>query len=242
MLNREPFYFNSIKNYIVAMSHVLDDIHVIRKDLEGITVKNITVPLTYSSKTKLYYKLQRDNDINRRLNTILPRISFNFESMTRDSTRSLQYSNITNFDINGENIEYQYTPIPYDFVFSVSIWSKYIDDILQMIEQISSFFDPDFNITVVEIPSLNLTKKIPILLNNIDVQTDNEFDEDDRIVTADLNFTLKGYIYKPISESRIIKYIDVNMWKDGKTMKHLETIELRWNEINESIDTNITSP
>lgn len=240
MLNKEFFYYNSIKNYIIAISHLVSDIHVVRSDSSGTEIKNIKVPLTYAGKTKLYYKLQQDQDRN--ISTILPRISFIFNSMERNSNRSTSYSNIINFtDDIGEEQSFFYNPIPFDFNFTISIWSKYIDDLHQMIEQIASFFDPDFSVTVHEIPVLNITKDISIVLRNIDVQTDNEFDDDDRVMTADLEVVLHGYIYKPISNSALIQHIKVNMIDDNTEAKEiLETIEHTWNEITQEIDTTIT--
>lgn len=240
MLGKDHFYFNSIRNYIIAMSHVLDDIHVLRVNEAGETIKDIKVPLTYAGKTKLYYKLQRDEEIENKISIVLPRISFICDKMQRDSTRSTLYSNTITIKTEDYVEDFQYNPIPYDFEFTASIWAKYTDDLLQMVEQIPSFFDPDFCITVNEIPALGVTKKISILLNDIDMMVDNEFSDDDRVVTADLSFTLKGYIHKPISESSIINQIKINMIDDNVSKK-LETIEQRWNELTEEIDTEIIS-
>ena len=239
MLNKSHWYFNTIKTYIISLSHIFSNIHVNRLDSEGNVVKDIKIPLTYSGKTKLFYKLQRDQDIDRKINTILPRISFLFESMKRDSTRSTNYSNTLTITSNGTTEDFMYNPIPYDFNFSVAIWSKYTDDILQIIEQVCSFFDPDFTVTTHEIPSLGITKDISILLNDINIQTENEFDEDDRLQTADLDLTLKGYIYKPITNENVIRQIYVNM-RNEESKEILETIEHTWNEINQDIDTIIT--
>lgn len=239
MLGQEFWYFNSIKNYIIAMSHILDNIHVQRTDNNGIMVKDIKIPLSYTGKTKLFYKLQQDQDRN--VSTILPRIGFMFERMERDAERSSLYSNTIKFiSEDGVNEEFQYNPISYNFYFSASIWTKYTEDIFQMIEQISSFFDPDFCISVQEIPALGITKNISILLSSIDTQTDNEFDEDDRVVTADLEFVLKGYIYKPISNGKLIKHIKTNIIDDNNEAKTvLETIEHKWNKLTQEIDTTI---
>jgi len=239
MLNKEHWYFNTIKTYIIAMSHIFSDVHVNRLDSDGVVVKDIKVPMTYAGKTKLFYKLQRDSEIDKKISTILPRISFLFDSMKRDSTRSTVYSNTLTITTDGITEDFQYNPIPYDFNFSATIWSKYTDDILQIIEQLCSFFDPDFTVTVHEIPSLNITKDISIMLNDINVQTENEFDDEDRIMTADLDLTLKGYIYKPITNENVIKHIIVNM-NNMDTQEILETIEHIWNDINQDIDTIIT--
>lgn len=240
MLGKDHFYFNSIRNYIIAISHILDDIHVLRVDSLGNTVKDIKVPLTYAGKSKLYYKLQRDSEIESNINTILPRISFIFDRMQRDSERSTLYSNTLTINTENGIEEFQYNPIPYNFEFTASIWAKYTDDLLQMVEQIPSFFDPDFCITVNEIPALGVTKNISILLNGIDLLTDNEFEENDRVVTADLSFTLKGFIYKPITESRIIEFIKINMHSEkDEITKLLETIEQRWNALTSEIDSSI---
>ena len=68
--------------------------------------------------------------------------------------------------------------------------------------------------------------------------TDNEFSDDDRLVTAELQFTLKGYIYKPISEAKIIKHIKANM-HDDNINKMISTAEHKWNDLTKEIDTTI---
>lgn len=237
MLSQNHFYYNMFRKYIVAFKHIFSDIHILRTD-NGIVKKDITVPVTYASKSKLFYQLQRDEDVARNISSILPRISFIINAMQFDATRKKSNLNEISVTIDEENESFIYSGNPYNFNVDMSIWSIYMGDLLQIIEQVTSFFRPDFVVTVNEIPELSLTRKIPVVLNNVNLDVDNEFDVDDRIVKADLNFTIKGYIYPPISDGKVIRHIKM---KFGTLPSENvdESVLVDWDEINEKAITTI---
>jgi hypothetical protein len=59
---------------------------------------------------------------------------------------------------DGDN--YYYNPVPYDLSFDVQIASKYMVDVIQLIEQILPYFQPESYIDL-SIPILNIDKKYP---------------------------------------------------------------------------------
>ena len=107
---------------------------------------------------------------------------------------------------------YEYTPIPYNFEFTLYAFVKYIDDGLQIIEQILPYFTPFYTVTLNDIPAYGVKRNVPITLNSITSEDQYQGDvADDRIITWTLTFSAAGWIYPPVKDSAgIIKNIDVN--------------------------------
>jgi hypothetical protein len=60
----------------------------------------------------------------------------------------------------------------------------------------------------------------------------NEFGpEEDRTVMADIDFTLKGYLYPPIKQSSIIKMINIRFTDDSDRCLDIANINHTFNEI-----------
>jgi hypothetical protein len=91
------------------------------------------------------------------------------------------------------------------------IFAKNQNDGLQILEQVLPFFNPDFNITINDLPEMGITRDIKIVLNDVGYEdnTAGSFADRQSIVWT-LNFTLKlnfygytgtqGIIRKTISE------------------------------------------
>jgi len=240
MLSNDHFYWQMFRKYVVSFAHIISDIHVIRTDSNNIAVKDITVPITYAAKSKLFYHLQRKSSAGKRIRTTLPRISFIISAMEFDQTRKVNSLNECAFTTESGEQTFQYSGIPYNFTITLSMWTAYMDDMLQIIEQLATFFKPDFSMNVKEIDELGLTRSIPTIMNGIDFDFETEFEETDRVLKADATFTLKGYLYPPINDSSVIEHINVRM-NDMRTGETLETIEIDWDRINERIVTEINT-
>lgn len=238
MLNNDHFYFSMFRKYIIAFEHIINDIHIIRTDKDDNPVKDIRIPITYATKSKLFHYIGR-NSSGRKIRTILPRISFVITGMEYDVSRKL--NNLiecpVSTDIGKET--FRYPGVPYNFSIEMHIWSIYMDDLLQIIEQLATFFKPDFSMTVKEIEELGVERSIPVILNGINFDIENEFDTEDRVLMANASFTLKGFLYPPIKDSNIIENIILNMKEMDMNDKTIEQINIDWDKINETIVTTI---
>lgn len=238
MLSQDHFYWGMFKKYIIAFNHIISDIHVLRTTADNVTVKDITVPVTYAHKSKLFYYLQRQDSVKRNVKTILPRISFIISGMEYDVSRKLSSLNECSISTTSGIETFQYTGIPYNFTIEMGIWSTYMDDLLQIIEQVGTFFKPDYSMSVKEIEAFNITKNILVTLDGINFDFINEFDVDDRVIRADATFRLQGFLYPPVSNGEIIKEMYIAM-RNKVTEETAETIFIDWNEINDEITTEI---
>lgn len=237
MLGKNAWYHNIIKKYIVAFGSLFSDIHVLRTDEAGALVKDIKVPITFASKDKTRYQL---NSIHSRINEqvniaqVLPRISFILNnSIEYDTMRTLNPLLQRKLQIDPTDFSTQEIRIgkPYNFAFQLSIWTKHIDDMFQIIEQVLSFFNPDYFVTIKEIPQLNVETNIPIVYQGCAPTFETEFDQQSwRVLRFDIDFTLKGWIYPPIRDEGIIETIKMNFYNEFDQDAKVAIIQSEYDE------------
>lgn len=238
MLSKDHYYWEMTKKYTVAFFHIFDDVHVIRSDGDTV-LKDIKVPVSYVGKSKLFYLLQRKESVGTSVSTVLPRITFLITGMSPDPTRKESNVNTIHVQLNNDTEDMLYAPVPYNFTVQLSVWATYTDDMMQIVEQIAPFFKPDFTMLVEEIGELGIRRNVSTVLNGITLDVANEFqDEQNRIVSADMDFTIKGYLYPPISDAYIIKQINIRLtdWLD-RCLDYAE-INHTFDELNYNLESN----
>jgi hypothetical protein len=130
----------------------------------------------------------------------------------RKLTKSQQY-------VNGNSylgtLSTSYREVPYNFEFSLSIIAKNQNDLLRIVEQILPFYTPDWTVSVNLIPELNITRDIPIVIRNIIPEDlyEGKFEGLEYSLWT-IGFTLKGYLYGPVTRSSVIKFSDANIWSN----------------------------
>lgn len=211
------FYHGTIRKIVTAFGTLFNNIYIERVD--GATIKKIKIPLIYSGKEKFIYRLNFNTD-KTQVQTILPRIGFNIISFTYDSERkknsiNRRYKEQVNTD-NDVSFQYRYEDVPYNIEFELNIYARNMDDGLQIIEQILPFFTPEFTITI-KPKILNTSNEkidIPIVLNTITPSEtyDGTFKDDTRLLTWDLAFTAKTFLYGPVKQAGLIKDININFF------------------------------
>jgi hypothetical protein len=197
------------------MGSLFNDIFVVRETEAGEERERQKVPILYGPKEKWLTSLRMDPSLTKTIMITLPRMSFELTALTYDQSRK-QESTIRHRVRNSANTQSpqtQYVGVPYNFDFSVSVYVRNITDGLQIVEQILPFFLPDYTISAEVSQELEIVKDIPIILKSITEKVDYESAMPDgtRIVTWDLEFTLKGYIFGPIDNTAIIKGVSANV-------------------------------
>lgn len=212
MLGNAHFYNRTIRKIVVAMGTVLNDIDIVRYTKDGLTAKErFRVPLSYGAKEKYLTRLTSDPTLTKSINTIVPRISFELTGMSYDSSRKM-VSTLQNSSVTNAGIKTQYSPVPYDFSFSASVYVRNTEDGTQIIEQIVPFFTPDFTVTLNLIPALGLKYDLPIILNSVSNEVDYEGDFlSTRLIIWNLDFTVKGYLFPPVKDGNVIRSANTNI-------------------------------
>jgi hypothetical protein len=203
MLGNAHFYNRTIRKVVVAFGTLFNDIQVIRFTKNGTPQLKMLVPLSYGAKEKYITRITSDPTLTKSVNTVVPRMSFNLDGMTYDVSRKKQ-TTLQNFSYTQTNgVSSQYAPVPYNFDFSMSIYVRHTEDGTQILEQILPFFTPDFTVTVNFIDGMCQKYDMPVILNSVTNNTDYEGDMmTTRLITWDLQFTTKGYIWPIIKTDR----------------------------------------
>lgn len=207
----KPFYHNTIRLYSSVFGNLFNDIKIVRDDN-----KTIKIPLAYAAQQKYNVRLDQDEDPNLiRYMKRTPRMSFVLTGWNRDTTRSKNnmHKLVTRTSSTDDSVISQYNRVPYTFNFSLDVTAKYMDDLLQVFEQIASMFNPNLQVVVKDNPDLEEDSSLNITL--LDSQAEDSFEgvyENGREITMNFNFKLEGYLYKPTSNSSVIKTVYINYY------------------------------
>ena len=218
MLGNDHFYNRTIRKVVVAFGTMFNDIHVVRYNKAGTTsYEKFKVPLNYGAKEKYITRITTDPTLTKSIATSVPRISFDMTGMSYDTARKLP-STLRNFAANNATtVKTQFVPVPYDFTFSLSIYVRNTEDGTQILEQILPFFTPDFNVTINFIPAMGKKYDMPVILNSVNTTTEYEGDmTSTRLITWDLEFTAKGYIWPPVLSGDVIRQANTSVYLETR--------------------------
>ena len=220
MLGNAQFYHRTIRKMVVVFGTLFNDLEIVRYTQAGVPKEKWKVPLTYSPKERFLTAITSDPNLIRSINTVVPRMSFNLDSLEYDVNRK-QVSTLRNFARNDDTtVSTQFVPIPYNYQFSLSIYVRNTEDGTQILEQILPFFTPDFNVTVDFIPEMDQKYNVPIILDSVasTVEYEGALNEGStRLILWDLTFTAKGYIWPPVKSGKYIKTANTNTFIDLTT-------------------------
>lgn len=213
MLGNEFFSHRTIRKVVVAFGTLFNDIIVTRTTQSGVKKEHFKVPLSYGAKEKYLTRITSDPTLTKSIGILVPRISFNLDGLSYDPTRK-QMTTLNNFAASTNTaLKTQFAPVPYNYDFSLSIYVRNTEDGTQILEQILPFFTPDFNVTVDFISSMDQKYDLPIILNSVSSNVDYEGDmSTTRLITWDLSFTVKGYIWPPIKSGKVIRQANTNVF------------------------------
>ena len=227
MLDRSPFYFGMLKKYTALFGTLFNDLKIERK-LEDVATQLIKVPLMYGPKDRMIARVLQDPNLDRGSAIItLPALSYEMGNPTYDPKRAVQatirHSAIDPTD-DAKKI-YQYSPVPYNIPYKLWILSKTIEDGHKILEMILPTFRPDWSVSAHLVESMNEKRDISIVLDSVS-KTDSYEDgmKKVRYIIWELDFTLKGYFYGPITSSKVIKFVEVNLFVPNVPDGQIETV------------------
>jgi hypothetical protein len=213
----QQFYHETTRKVVVAFGTLFNNIQLVRKDNAGVVTQSMKVPLAYGPRQKFLVRLREDPDLTKQVAITLPRIGFEINGLSYDPTRKL--NRVQQFKKtksgNSSKLDTQYMPVPYNLGFELYILAKSSDDALQIVEQILPFFQPDYTLTINDMPDMSVKRDVPIVLNSISYEDDYEGDfATRRAIIYTLDFTAKFYLYGPVTGQSIIKTVQVDQFTD----------------------------
>lgn len=220
------YYHQIFRKSIIAFGTVFNNILVKRKTSdrkEGESLETYKVPIVYGPTQKFLAMIAAEPTPERQSMQIsLPRISFEIRGLNYDTGRKLVPTQFTRTvpnegtDAEGKPVQYsQYLPVPYNLEIEMSIISKNQDDGLQILEQVLPNFHPSMNVSIVIIDETHEERDIAIVLNSVGYTDDYEGDYNSRrTLVWTLNFTVKTYLFGPVSAQKDIRKVTLDYRSD----------------------------
>lgn len=217
------FFADSFKTYSTAFANFFRSIHIYRYDENGEPVKDVEVPIKFGPRSKAFdFRVERES--GKKYYIPLPNITFRYTSFAFDAERASGLNETRTFysqffERNGVPVRMQnkfwsdIQPQPYDIGITLELKTEYLSDADQVTQQVLAQFTPDRYFNVKEFWFCNMRRSIQVLLNDIsqDTQSESMGEDQKREITTTFNFTIKGWVYKPIEIGYIIDQIQVKL-------------------------------
>lgn len=211
------FYHETLRKYVIVFGTLFNEINFYRTDDAGNRHQKIRVPLSYGPRDKTLARLEGDPNLDRETAITLPRLSFEMTGLAYASERKLNTIRKRQIQVTGEDSKLKsiYQPVPYDIAFQLNIMVNKAEDGTKIIEQIMPFFTPEFTVTANILPEMDYKLDIPVILDSVNLQDTYEGDfQTRRALIYQLDFTLKGYFFGPVSKSGIITRANTQFFID----------------------------
>lgn len=188
-------YHFEIKDLLTQFAAAFDDVVVKRYNKNRIPEQTISVRYVLAPKERVMYDI-----VNKAQNLTLPVIAMNVTSIARDSGRVFnKLDRIYNY-MDEKSSTFMRMPVPINIEVSVSILSRYMQDMDQILSNFIPHANPYFIISYKEPSETQDTIEVRTDVNwsgNISITspTDTTFSDKFRII-ADTSFTIKGWLFR----------------------------------------------
>jgi len=215
MLNKPPYYHETIRNCIIGFAKIFSDLKIERKKANGTVEQTILIPIAYAPKEKWIQRIEQDPTLDKQVMVTLPRLSFEMTGISLDATRKVsRTSSITKNKTGVNTTNKVFAPVPYNLDISLYCISKTTEDGLQIVEQILPYFTPDFTMSIQSMKTpLDIVSDVPITLQSVTFtdEYDGAFDTR-RFVTWTLSFQLKINLFGYVNpDGKIISKVIVDI-------------------------------
>jgi len=217
------FYYHITRKIVGVFGAFFNNIVVARDLSDGTLVNAEKVPISYGPRSKFLARINAKD--GGEISIKLPRMSFEIAGISYDASSKLNSINKRKIckSVNDDGIGgVAFIPVPYKLDFSLSIFARTQDDVLQVLEQILPVFSPSYTVTVKDIQGPGTLTDVPFKLNDISMSDEYEGDWiPARPIVYTLNFDAKVSYLGPIdSRTGVIERVATTL-NDDETEKFL---------------------
>lgn len=212
------YYHSTIRKIVVAFASLFNDIYISRKDKDGNEIERFRVPIAYGPKQKFLSRLDRlggSFDQAVKLETYLPRLSFEITNLQYDSSRKLNTIQRTVAASSTGDLFGRYERVPYNMTFTLSVMAKTVDDNLQIMEQILPMFGPEFTFTIKAIDPTDMDVDVPLVFSSTTMTDGDDGSYGDyanrKVTMSNIQFVAKMYLYGPVKKQKTVTQADIRI-------------------------------
>ena len=211
------FYWASARKVNAVFGDLFNDIKIQRTDDADNVIKTFTVPIEQAQKEGYIVRLNETakKEDSPGIAITLPRLSYEMTGLQYNSEDRLPMSRYIRSPKNEDdgNAYKMYNPVPYIMSMDLSLYSRTIDEALQIVEQIVPYFGPHLGLTINEIPEMGLKNDIKIQLDGFDTNVDYDgWIGDGRLIVWTFQFSIAMRFFHPIKEVNVIKKVIENIY------------------------------
>lgn len=192
------YYGGYLRKVVVAFGTLFNNVYVTHPE-DGVD-KSIRVPLTYAPKEKFVRRWLEESSIsdNTKVGIRLPQLSFVISQIAVDPSRRRNKVNSDVYDVQAGVGKKMFVEVPININFNLYIYTRHINDTLQIAEQIIPYFNPEFNLKI-NFGANRDDITVPLVLMNslnLNERYDGDFSSR-RLNMSSLGFVAKGYMFGP---------------------------------------------
>ena len=206
------WYHQSTRRMVSVFGSLFNDLEVHKTNAAGKVLQKIKVPLAYAPRQKVIARLTEQTS-DPKMAIRLPRISFEISSMEYDAnarvSKHKKYKKVVVSDTL--NMNTLRAPAVYKVGFELNILAATQDEALQLLEQILPMFQPEYTVTIKDIPTMDIKTDTPIVLESVTLNDDYEGDlVTRRAIIYTLQFGTRIRYYRGIGKSKQILHTEVD--------------------------------
>lgn len=237
ILYSDPHYWSTLRNLMVVFGSLFSDIRL-QKTEGSKLIRDVRIPIAYSGKEKYIRRFESDKDQNQ-LSLVemdLPRMSFELIGLNYAADRKINKNGV--FISKEDQTQYQITPVPYDVQLNLYAYTKNMEDMLRIIEQITPNFTPNYTVTMNLIPELGVKQDVPFTLTGLtpQMQLSEDFSEY-RYIIYTLAFNAKINLYASKKTTNEIKIVDVDLSQFGNYKIQVDPLTAGKNDVYTLVET-----
>ncbi|MCS7316912.1 MAG: tail sheath stabilizer and completion protein [Candidatus Dojkabacteria bacterium] len=240
------FYNKVLWTHVAAFADIFNEMSVIVYDKDGKAIGWKPVPVLLATREKVVSMLLKDPktpDVD--APNYLPLISIQWKGISRNAERQRGLREkrkllIDYEDPNNPRIISDMQTVPYDLDFEVVIWTKYMDDAAQLLENILPFFNPEAPVSLYE-RGIGTERQVKVTLESVSTNIASDISETERrIIQVNMSFKMECNFYKPQNErpSKPIKRVTVLVANENAGVNNQFTYD--GDVVNTFIPPNIT--
>ena len=211
------FYHESLRKLVIGFGSLFNNLNVRKFDSSNNVLQTLRVPVSYAPKEKFIAGLNEGGSIledETKVKAILPRMGFDITGINYDPTRTINKLRKGRNTVAGSTADSMFHEVPYNVSFGLYAFTASIDENLQIVEQITPYFTPEFIISL-NMNTIHDKVDIPITLSNVSIQEEYEGNFlNRRFITTTFEFLAKSYVYGPITPRKVIEGITAEFRSD----------------------------
>lgn len=218
------YYPRTTRAITIALIDLFNNTRVVKYDSDNNPISEKIVPVTFGpvekyhqDRTEDHYFDSENKEHNKRYYLQIPRISVVLNGIAYDPDRATGVNEwrywfkeslgLTETQLDSVISDYQ--PTPYNYNFGIHIKNDSMDYLSQILENILPYFNPSLMLRVKEFSFLNVERDLPTILDGVNPEfVDDQTANDSRFINASMNLTVRGFMYRPVVYSKIIKFIN----------------------------------